>query len=74
MDCEKYSPGSGPQWQVDMTRFPALYKALIDKPEARVRKEKRDSWTCVQRTPTRVKRVGRTLTMRDIEGRLLLTQ
>ena len=29
LDCEKHSPGSGPQWQVNRTRFLPLDKAVL---------------------------------------------
>ena len=28
----KYGPGSGPQWKVGGTRYPNLYKALLEEP------------------------------------------
>ena len=28
----KYGPGSGPQWKAGETRYPNLYKALLEEP------------------------------------------
>ena len=74
LGCDKHSPGSGPLWGANRTKFPALYKALVGVPDELVRKEKRDSWARVLRVPTRVKRIGRILPIIDREGRHLLLQ
>ena len=36
---EKYGPGSGPQWKTGGTRYPNLYKALLEEP-SRTRRTK----------------------------------
>ena len=73
LGCDKHSPGSGPLWGADRTKFPALYKALVGVPDKVIRKEKRDLRVRVLRTPTRVNRVRRLLPTRNREGRPLLT-
>ena len=35
----KYGPGSGPQWKTGGTRYPNLYKALLEEP-SRMRRTK----------------------------------
>jgi hypothetical protein len=74
LDCDKHSPGSGPQWQINRTRFPALYRALLGEPEGKNRKRKWDSRARDLHIPTKVKRVGRGVPMTNREGRPLLTQ
>ena len=32
MGESKYGPGSGPQWNAGGTRYPNLYKALLEEP------------------------------------------
>jgi hypothetical protein len=36
---DKYGPGSGPQWKTGGTRYPNLYKALLEEP-SRIRRTK----------------------------------
>ena len=65
VDCEKYSPGSGPQWQIDKTQFLALYKVLLKEPDGASEKHVWDSRTRVLCRHTKVKRVGSALSVKD---------
>ena len=72
--CDKQSPVSGPLWEANRTKFPALYKALVGVPDELHRKEKRDLRACVLRASTSVKRARRLLHTYDSEGCPLVTQ